>query len=128
MNSRDRKYIPGGTDHEDDGNYDEDHSIASRAGRLYMMERGRWPAARGLIKRGSRIHELKKIDEHTVALAQRYTEQAFEPLTSTGEMGAVEVNAEFIPGREDALGNTVVWTDNTQGDSLTHERSSGRQG
>lgn len=123
---RDRKYTPGGTDHTD-GNYEEDHSIASRAARLYMAERGRWAAARGR-RVGTRLHELEKIDEHTAAEAERMIREGFEPLLTSGEMGALEVSAEYIPNRDDALGNTVVWTDNTSGDSITHERSPGRQG
>lgn len=123
---RDRKYTPGGTD-QTSGNYEDDYSIASRAGRLYMMERGNWPAARGRTD-GSRLHTLKKTDENVAAEAERMIKEAFEPLISTGEMGDIEVSSDYIPGREDALGNTVVWTDNTSGDSLIHERTSGRQG
>lgn len=122
---RDRKYTPGGSDHVD-GNYEDDHSIASRAGRLFMMERGKWIGGRGR-KIGSRLHALKKADEHTTAEARLMIAEAFEPLTATGEMGAIEVTPEFVPGRDDVLGNTVTWTDNTQGDSMIHERSDGRQ-
>ncbi len=126
MSNRDRKYTPGGTDHTD-GNYENDYSIASRAGRLYCMERGNWPAARGRTD-GSRLHTLTKADEDTPAEAERMIREAFEPLLATGEMGALEVNPEIVPGRDDALANSVGWTDNTSGDTITHERAPSRQG
>lgn len=124
--AEDRKYTPHGTD-QTDGDYEADHSIASRAARLYCAERGRWIGGRGR-KIGSRIHELKKDDGSAHAEARLMIIEAFEPLTASGEMGAIEVTPEHVPGRDDVLGNTVTWTDNTSGDSLTHERSSGRQG
>ncbi len=124
---RDRKYTPGGSDHDDTGSYEDDHSIASRAGRLFMMERGNWIGGRGR-QIGSRLHTLKKIDEQSPAEVQRMVAEAFEPLTSTGEMGALEVSSELIPGSDNALGDSVTWTDHTQADSVSHERSSGRQG
>ena len=124
--SNDRKYTPGGTD-QTDGNYEDDHSIASRAGRLDMMEKGKWVGGRGR-NDGSRLHTLTKDDGTAHAEAERMIVEAWEPLTSTGEMGAIEVSPEFVPGREDVLGDEVVFTDNTQGDSLTHELADGRQG
>ena len=126
MSNRDRKYTPGGTD-QVNGNYEDDYTIGSRAARLYMAERGRWPAARGRVF-GSRLHELKKGDEETPAQAQRMITEAFEPLLSSGEMGALEVSSEYIVGRDDALGNVVTWVDNTSSDGSSHERESGRQG
>ncbi len=124
--STDRKYTPGGTE-QTAGNYEDDNTIASRAGRLYMLEEGNWPAARGRTD-GSRLHTLEKDDGTAHAEAERMIVEAWEPLTESGEMGAIEVTPEFIAGRDDVLGNTVVWTDNTQSDSLGHERAAGRQG
>lgn len=126
MSARDRKYTPGGSDHAD-GNYEVDHTIASRAGRLYMMERGKWIGGRGRVL-GSRLHEIQKADEDTPAEARRMIEEAFEPLLSSGEMTDLSVASESIVGREDALGNTVIWTDTTMGDSVARERTSGRKG
>jgi phage gp46-like protein len=122
----DRKYTPGGSNLVD-GNFERDYTIASQAGRLYMAERGNWIGGRGRLM-GSRLHELEKTDDETPAEAERMIAEAFEPLTSTGKMTNLEVSSDFVPGREDALANDVDWTDTTQGDSLGHERESGRQG
>lgn len=124
--SVDRKYIPGGSS-QVDGNYETDHSIGSRAARLYMMRRGQWPGGRGR-QVGSRLHDMEKIDDNAPAEAARMITEAFEPLTSSGEMSGLEVSPDFIAGRDDVLTSDVTWTDNTSGDSLTHERAGGRQG
>lgn len=124
--SVDRKYTPGGT-YQTAGDYEDDHSIMSRAGRLVKMRRGKWLGGRGR-QVGSRLDELTKADENTGAEAERIFAEAFAPLLEAGEMTGLEVSPEFFAGRDDVLLNGVDFTDNTSRDSLTHERTSGRKG
>lgn len=114
----DRLYTHSGTNAVS-GNYETDDTIGSRALRLIAAKRGRWPGGRGRLL-GSRFHELLKLDEETKNEVPNMVAEAWEPLTSRGELSDIDVTTELSEDITGALSFEANFTDRTTGDSLKH--------
>ena len=121
----DRKYTQGGATMVD-GNYEKDKTIGSRALRLQCAKRGKWPGGRGRII-GSRLADLEKLDEESENEIPGMVEEAWEPLTATGEMTDINVTSEVLDNPPGAVEFNADFTDRTTGANIPVKLPTGWQ-